>query len=91
MSGSFSKGRFRQPGSPPCVAQSEGSQVPARDEQLRRWAMLVAQGESPVPTELEPNEFVFVLAEAGRLRRERLIRFLSRAIADDLNGGHTPS
>ncbi len=55
-------------------------------ERLRRWAELVASGETPLPADLKPEELRTVLREVGRLRRERLVRLIARAIARDLHG-----
>ena len=51
---------------------------------LRRWAELVASGEAPLPEDLAPEELRTVLREVGRLRRERLVRLIARAVAQDL-------
>jgi hypothetical protein len=61
-------------------------------ERLRRWAALVAVGEAPLPAEFSPAELSIVLAEVARLRRQRLVRVVARAIALDLHhgdGGHS--
>lgn len=65
---------------------SRASSIPDRLEMLRRLAALVALGEAPLPQDLPPDELGAVLAEVGRLRRDRLIRFIARAIASDLEG-----
>jgi hypothetical protein len=57
-----------------------------RLEILRRLAALVAVGEAPLPHDVPPDERKAILAEAGRLRRDRLIRFIARAIALDIEG-----
>lgn len=54
-------------------------------ERLRRWGALVATGEAPLPQDLQPDEFRTVLLEVARLRRERLVRLVARAIARDLH------
>lgn len=54
-------------------------------ERLRRWGALVATGEAPLPQELQPDEFRNLLLEVARLRRERLVRLVARAIARDLH------
>lgn len=60
-------------------------------ERLRRWAELVASGAAPLPVELEPEQLRTVLREVARLRRERLVRLVARAIAYDLQGDREPS
>ena len=86
MSRPFSTGHStsRRANSP--ASRSENSPVLTRAEQLRAWATLVAGGEAPIPTSLEPAELSIVLAEVARLRRERLVRFLARSIAQDIHG-----
>jgi hypothetical protein len=59
-------------------------------ERLRRWAALVAVGTAPLPEELTPAELTIVLREVARLRRERLVCLVARAIAHDLQGGREP-
>lgn len=68
------------------ASRSQTSPVLPHAEQLRAWAILVASGEAPIPTSLEPAELSIVLADVARLRRERLIRFLARSIAQDIHG-----
>lgn len=59
-------------------------------ERLRRWAALVAVGEAPLPEDLKPAEIEIVLAEVARLRRQRLVRLIARAIALDIHGDREP-
>ena len=59
-------------------------------ERLRRWAELIASGETPLPADLKPEELTTVLREVGRLRRERLIRLIARALAGDLHRSRAP-
>ena len=54
-------------------------------ERLRRWAELIASGETPLPADLALEELRTVLREVGRLRRERLVRLIARALAQDLH------
>ena len=63
---------------------SRASSPPDRIELLRQIALLVAIGEAPLPQDLPPDELGTVLTEVGRLRRDRLVRFIARAIASDL-------
>ena len=55
-------------------------------EQLIRLAALVAIGEAPFPADFEPQDLQIVLAEVARLRRRKLVRFVARAIAQDIHG-----
>ena len=55
-------------------------------ERLRRWAELIAVGEATLDAELSPSEIRIVLTEVARLRRQRLVRLVARAIAQDLLG-----
>ena len=85
MSRSFStighsSGDFNGPSS-----QENDTPLTDPNQRLRRLASLVAIGDAPMPTELEPTELSFVLAEVARLRRDRLITFLALAIARDIH------
>lgn len=77
---------FTRPSDADCThfltSRSDVSPCPA--ERLRRLSELVAIGEAPLPADLEPMETTTVLAEVARLRRDRLVRFVARAIARDL-------
>jgi hypothetical protein len=59
-------------------------------ERLRRWAELIAVGEAPLPADLPTEDLRIVLAETARLRRDRLVRLVARAIAQDLEGDGGP-
>ena len=65
---------------------ASANSTPDRDEVLRRLAALVAVGETPLPEDLPPVEVRTILADVARLRRDRLIRFIARAIASDIEG-----
>ena len=85
MSRSFSRighssGNFNGPSS-----QENDTPFTDPNQRLRRLASLVAIGDAPMPTELEPSELSFVLGEVARLRRDRLITFLALAIARDIH------
>lgn len=53
--------------------------------ELCRWAQLIAEGSAPSPTNLAPALEERMAREVRRLRRERLVRFLARLIAQDLH------
>lgn len=85
MSRSFSRighrsGDFNGPSS-----QEIDTPLTDPNQRLRRLASLVAIGDAPMPTELEPSELSLVLAEVARLRRDRLINFFALAIARDIH------
>lgn len=71
-----------------------GGQVEFTDEQMERWARLLADGEVEFPEALPAHQAEVLLAEVRRLRRKRLIRFIARQIARhikrDLKSGATP-
>lgn len=53
---------------------------------LRRLAAMIASGEVPFdPSEFDPAELQFVICEVHRHRRDRLIRFVARMIAIDID------
>lgn len=58
---------------------------PARTESLDRLAALIATGEIPLPAAIGSGDKSRLLAKAGRQRRDRLIRFIARAIALDIH------
>lgn len=74
------------------AARCDFERLPSVDpaERLRRWAALVAVGEAPLPEELQAADLKIVLAEVARLRRERLVRLIARAIAQDIHGNREP-
>lgn len=51
------------------------------DEQLRRWAQIVAAGEEPLPQDLEPSQTSALADRVRQLRRERLVGFIARQVA----------
>jgi len=71
---------------------TSSTSVPASDgvRDLHRVAVLVANGEMPLPDDLPPPDHRWLLEEVGRQRRARLIRFIARAIALDIHGSREP-
>ena len=69
---------------------SDVPSLPDSKERLRRLAALTAVGEAPLPADLGPEEHWFALAEVARLRRERLVNFVARAIALDIQRRREP-
>jgi hypothetical protein len=57
---------------------------PLTSEQLQRWAARIAEGQDPFPRDLPAAERERLATEVRRLRRERLLAFLARAIAQDI-------
>ncbi len=55
-------------------------------EQVQRWAELIADGRDAFPADLPPGDRGRLQAEVCRLRRDRLVRHIARAIALDLRG-----
>jgi hypothetical protein len=64
--------------------RTSANSTPDRVEILRRLAALVAIGETQLPHDLPPDELRTILADVARLRRDRLVRFIARAIASDI-------
>ena len=90
MSRPFSTRPTASTSSPAPLNRSEITPSVEPAERLRRWAALVAVGDAPLPAELRPAELSIVLAEVARLRRQRLVRLVARAIAQDIHGGREP-
>jgi hypothetical protein len=55
-------------------------------EQVQRWADLIADGRDSFPANLSPFDRDRLLAEVRRRRRDRLVLHIARAIACDLRG-----
>jgi hypothetical protein len=53
-------------------------------EQLDRWAMLIAGGETEFPSELPAGDRKTLLRTVRRLLRDRLVAFVARVIALEL-------
>lgn len=67
-------------------ASNPALQAPSGSADRRRhWAELVAVGAAPLPTDLPPAELQAVLKDVARLRRQRLVNLVARAIATDLD------
>ena len=54
-------------------------------EQLRRWAVLVAKGETGFPEDLNPDDCDLLLGHCRVLLRDRLVCLVARAIALDIH------
>jgi hypothetical protein len=61
-----------------------GNGSPLTTDQLQRWAVRIAQGQDPFPRELPAAERERLATEVRRLRRQRLLAFLARAIARNI-------
>ncbi len=86
----ISTGRLDSTSSPATSGDSEPLPLIDPAERLHRWAALVAVGSTPLTEDLRPEELKLVLAEVARLRRQRLVRFIARAIAHDIHAGREP-
>ena len=86
----FSTRRAHRCSSHAATSRADALTTPGPAERLLRWAALVAVGDAPFPTDLEPEELSIVLTEVARLRRERLVRLVARAIAHDITGDREP-
>ena len=67
------------------VKQSSTPPAYGSVEHIRRLAELVATGEVPVPADLDRGQLRRLLAEVARHRRDRLVRYIARAIAMDIH------
>jgi hypothetical protein len=56
------------------------------DDQVNRWAELIAGGRDRFPPDLPPSDRDRLLTEVRRRRRDRLVQHIARAIALDLGG-----
>ena len=54
-------------------------------DQLARIADLVARGELPVPLHLPAEQLDKVVCDVRQHRRRRLVKFIARAIAQDIH------
>jgi len=54
-------------------------------DQLRRWASLIAKGETELPADLRSDDRELLLAESRRLLRTRLVHLVARFIALDIH------
>lgn len=54
-------------------------------EQLRRWAALIAKGDTEFPDDLDDNDRDLLLGRCRALLRNRLVRLVARAIALDIH------
>jgi hypothetical protein len=60
------------------------------DDQVARWADLIADGRGDLPGDLSPGDRPRLLAAVRQRLRDRLVRLVARAIAERLHrqGGH---
>lgn len=63
---------------------------PAPGPDLGRLARLVADGVAPFPADLAPADAEALGAAVVRLRRDRLVRHVARAIARDIRRERGP-
>ncbi len=68
----------------------QGYENPSRhpsQNQLRRWAALIATGETEFPDDLDPDDRDLLLGHCRVLLRDRLVSLVARAIALDIHRG----
>lgn len=72
-------------GASPAIDRDQ-SPSPLGEEQLARWAALVADGSEPMPAEgsVPPDQLGRMTRRVRALRRRRLVRFIARQVAKDL-------
>ncbi len=58
--------------------------------QIEKLAGLIANGESPIPSELPVEVLAKLLVEVARRRRTQLIQFIAGAIAHDIARSRGP-
>jgi len=56
-------------------------------DQVRRWASLIASGETEFPADLASADRELLLRESRKRLRVRLVRLIARAIALDIQSG----
>ncbi len=72
---------------PTATATAESLSLPAAGlsgQQLNRWAELVATGEAGFPDNLLKADEAALCRQVRQRRRDRLIRFVARAIAREI-------
>ena len=75
---------------PKPATESTFALLVATPEQRMHLAQLVADGELPFPGDLPLELEQQLLSEVQRRRRERLVRHIARAIAEDILRGAGP-
>jgi hypothetical protein len=75
-----------RPGLPEGVAPATPTE-PVTEDQLARWAGLIAEGRAGFPDGLSAPQLGQLSCEVRRLRRARLVRWIARAVAHDLHRG----
>jgi hypothetical protein len=69
---------FSKPGKPASLPDVRA------DFDVERWALLVADGQVPFPTDLESSVQEALVRRVSQRRRLRLLKFIARAIAQDI-------
>lgn len=67
----------------------ENRKVRLDNDQLERWAELIASGETPFPENLGARDSETLLAMVRSRRRQRLVRFIAREIAIHVHSART--
>jgi len=70
--------------SPKPATESTSAPPAATPEQLTRLAHLITNGELPFPGNLPLEREQRLLSDVQRRRRDRLVHYIARAIAEDI-------
>src|SRR5438045_103514 len=76
---------FARDGQAPISEATAGCSLPLTPEQARRWATLIAEARDEFPSDLPPVERERLATDVRRLRRQRLVALIARAIAQDIS------
>jgi hypothetical protein len=72
------------------VPDGNGKQLPGDKLDVDRWARLIADGQVSFPAELSLLTQEVLAREVSQFRRQRLLRFIARAIAMDIYRSSEP-
>lgn len=77
----------RRGGLPPRQAVTDPTREDLNNDQVRRWAKLIAEGDASPIAHLSADNRDRIESEIRRLLRQRLIRLVARTIAQDIVAG----
>lgn len=63
---------------------SKSTQSDETEDDTTKLANFIATGRTPLPLDLPQSQLTLLLNEVHQKRRQRLVRFLARAIAKDM-------
>ena len=69
----------------PAPESSPPAEARLSDEQLRRWAALIADGRGEFPADMQPPDRDRLLGEVRQQLRVRLVHLIARAVAQKLH------